>query len=105
MKHIIHMYEERDKCEEILKNCNQCLPLNGKVIICENVVPKVGEIDVKSISCKRAFLGDINMLLFGAAAKTMEELLAIFETTGFKLVQFISTPDVMTQILVVEKVH
>ena len=52
-----------------------------------------------------AFIGDMNMLLFGVAAKTMDELLAIFEVTGFKLAQFIPTPDVMTQILVVEKVR
>ncbi|KAI6655549.1 (RS)-norcoclaurine 6-O-methyltransferase-like [Oopsacas minuta] len=104
LKHIAHMYPDQEKCVELLKNCKQALSESGRIILCECVIPKIGSIDVDSENCKRAFMADISMLLFGVEARTMDEFLAVFYSAGLKVTEFIETPEAMTQIFILEKI-
>ena len=104
MKHIVHMYHDMNECLKLLKTCHQVLPESGRIILCECILPKVGEIDVNSIACKQAFMADMSMLLVGVAARTMDDFLVKFNSAGFKLVEFIKTTNAMTQILIFEKI-
>lgn len=103
LKHIAHMYPDQSKCVELFKNCREILPVSGKIILCECVLPKIGSIDVNSDSCKRAFMADASMMLFGVEARTMDELIAVFDAAGLKISEFIETTEAMTQIFVLEK--
>ena len=103
MKHIVHMYQDTDECLKLFETCHLILPETGRIILCECILPKIGEIDVSNSACKQPFLADAGMLLFGVGARTMDEFLVLFDSTGFKLVDFIKTSNVMTQILILEK--
>ena len=103
MKHIVHMYGDISECLKLLQTCHQILPELGRIILCECVLPKIGEIDVNSVACKSTFMADVSMLMFGVGARTMDEFIVLFDSAGFKLVEFIETTEVMTQIFILEK--
>ena len=42
----------------------------------------MSSIDVSSDSCKRALMGDVSLILFGVEARTMDELIAVFDAAG-----------------------
>ena len=97
------MYPDESKCVELFKNCRDIIPISGKIILCECVLPKIGCIDVSSDCCKRAFTADVSMMLFGVEARTVDELIAVFDAAGLKISEFIETTEAMTQIFVLEK--
>ena len=79
MKHIIHDWDD-ERCIKILRNCHAAMPSNGKLLVCERVVPAD---DTSSYSK----LGDLVMLIMtpGGSERTEAQYRKLFEAAGFKI--------------------
>ena len=85
MKHIIHDWDD-ERCIKILRNCHQAMPSNGKLLVCERVVPPGNTPSYSK-------LGDLVMLIMtpGGRERTEAQYRTLFEAGGFKLTRFVST--------------
>ena len=85
MKHIIHDWDD-ERCIKILRNCHQAMPRNGKLLVCERVVPPGNTPSYSK-------LGDLAMLIMtpGGRERTEAQYRTLFEAGGFKLTRFVST--------------
>jgi hypothetical protein len=93
MKHIIHDWSD-EHCRTILKLIREQLPSNGRVLVCELVMPEEpGPAPAKML--------DIEMLVMtvGGKERTPREFGALFQSAGLKLGRVVTTP---TPICVVE---
>ncbi len=89
MKWIIHDWDE-EKCQAILTNCHQALPVNGKLILVEAVVPSTSEPHFSKFI-------DLNMLVMtGGRERTGEEYGELLAKAGFKLTRIVPTPSPMS---------
>lgn len=71
-----------EQCLKLLKNCHESLPEEGKVIICEYVVP---ESPKTSYQAHTAFIWDAIMLTFpGGKARTKQEYETLGKHAGFE---------------------
>jgi hypothetical protein len=78
MRHIIHDWTDQ-QCTTILKNIRQVIPLNGKLLVVEIVIPPGNEPNFGK------FL-DLNMLVIpGGRERTEEEYATLFAGADFKL--------------------
>jgi O-methyltransferase domain/Dimerisation domain len=89
MKWIIHDWDE-DKCQTILTHCHQALPVNGKLILIEAVVPSTNEPHFSKFI-------DLNMLVMtGGRERTGEEYGELLAKAGFKLTRIVPTASPMS---------
>ncbi|MEM7399495.1 MAG: methyltransferase [Pseudomonadota bacterium] len=85
MKHIIHDWSD-EHCRAILKLMREQLPADGRVLLCELVVPDdPGPAPAKML--------DIEMLLVtvGGKERTEQEFAELFGTCGFRLTEIVRT--------------
>ena len=85
MKHIIHDWDD-ERCIKILRNCHQAMPSNGKLLVCERVVP-IGNTPSYSK------LIDLQMLALteGGWERTEAQYRTLFKTGGFRLTRIVAT--------------
>jgi O-methyltransferase len=70
-----------------LKNCHEALPEEGKVIVCDYVVPDSAE---TSYRARTAFNFDLLvMLLLGSGGRTTQEFEILGKKAGFEVFRFI----------------
>ncbi|KAI5432619.1 caffeic acid 3-O-methyltransferase 1 [Lathyrus oleraceus] len=82
MKSICHDWNE-EQCLKILKNCYDSLPVIGKVIVVESIVPIVPN---SNLSSKSVLQMDVTMLSYtsGGKEKTKKEYEALAKGAGFQ---------------------
>jgi hypothetical protein len=84
LKHIIHDWSD-DECVTILRHCQTVMPVSGKVLIVEMVIP---EPNLPSISK----LLDLQMLLFlTGCERTAKEYEGLLNEAGFDLQRIVPT--------------
>jgi len=84
MKHIIHDWDD-ERSIKILQNIRSAMNENGKVLICEMVVPEGNEPSPSKIL-------DIQMLVCtGGKERTEDEFRRLLESSGFRLTRIIPT--------------
>ncbi|MFQ6638005.1 hypothetical protein Gotur_012913 [Gossypium turneri] len=81
MKWIIHCLEDK-QCLELLKNCYEALPVNGKVIAVDTVIPEIPD---ASPSCKSVYQFDVYSMSINESGKerTEKELESLGKGAGF----------------------
>lgn len=81
MQWILHLWSDED-CVKILKNCYKVLPVNGKVIVVEYVLPASPE---PTLAAQGAFRLDVVMLnrLVGGKERTEQEFADLAKEAGF----------------------
>jgi hypothetical protein len=85
LKHIIHDWSD-DECVTILRHCHKVMPLAGKVLIVEMVIP---EPNVPSIGK----LLDLQMLVYlSGRERTAKEYEDLLSQAGFDLQRIVPTP-------------
>ncbi|KAH6558359.1 hypothetical protein KP509_1Z068200 [Ceratopteris richardii] len=87
MKWILHNWSD-DHCLQILKNCHQSLPANGKVIALDALLPDQVE---NSSEAHATYHMDLVMLAFhiGGKERTKDEIKALAITAGFSKLEVI----------------
>ncbi|XP_074294215.1 caffeic acid 3-O-methyltransferase-like [Silene latifolia] len=86
MKWTFHTASD-EQCIKLLKNCHTALPNNGKVIVCEYIVPEVPE---TSYSANTAFIFDAIMFAVpGGKERTKRQYQALGKEAGFLSFQLI----------------
>jgi hypothetical protein len=89
LKSTIHMFEN-EPAIKILKNCREVMPINGKLLLLEMVIPPKDEPSVSKIL-------DLQMLIqIGGCERTKEEYQALLEAAGFQLNRIVSTHSPMS---------
>jgi hypothetical protein len=84
MKHIIHDWED-EKALKILRNCQQAMTENGKVLVVEMVIPEGN-------APSAGKLLDLEMLAFlHSFERTEAEYRALYEQAGFELTRVVAT--------------
>ncbi|MBA0806277.1 hypothetical protein Gohar_005735 [Gossypium harknessii] len=81
MKWIIHCLEDK-QCLELLKNCYEALPLNGKVIAVDTVIPEIPD---ASPSCESVYQFDVYSMSINESGKERieKELESLGKGAGF----------------------
>ena len=98
MKSVLHDWED-EKCIDILKNCNEAMTLESKLLILESVIPGA------NIPHPGKFI-DINMLVMtGGKERTEKEFATLLQQAGLKLTQVIRTNSPMISIVEAVKVR
>ncbi|TYG91589.1 hypothetical protein ES288_A12G274300v1 [Gossypium darwinii] len=69
MKWIIHCLDDK-QCLELLKNCYEALPVNGKVIAVDTVIPEIPD---ASPSCKSVYQFDVYSMSINESGKERTE--------------------------------
>ncbi|KAH7543716.1 hypothetical protein ACOSQ2_031944 [Xanthoceras sorbifolium] len=82
MKWICHDWND-DHCLKLLKNCYEALPENGKVIVCECILPVTPD---SSVASKVVFHVDCFMMTLnpGGKERTEDEFKALAKGAGFQ---------------------
>ena len=85
MKHIIHDWDD-ERCLKILRSCHAAMPRDGKLLVCERIVPPG---NTRSYSK----LGDLVMLMMtpGGRERTEAQYRALFADGGFELIRLVAT--------------
>ncbi|MBA2735574.1 MAG: methyltransferase [Pyrinomonadaceae bacterium] len=84
MKHIIHDWDD-ERCVGILKNINNAMKENGKVLIVETIVPEGNEPHYSKLL-------DLEMLTSpGGVERTTEEYRELLAQAGFRLTKIVPT--------------
>ncbi|KAH7445172.1 hypothetical protein KP509_02G110400 [Ceratopteris richardii] len=88
IKWVLHNYKD-DDCLKVLKNCHKSLPLHGKIIIIESLLPNTTE----NIPSDRISLYvDLVMLaILGGKSRTQEEFENLSIRAGFTKVELVHT--------------
>ncbi|KAK7273692.1 hypothetical protein RIF29_14751 [Crotalaria pallida] len=80
LKQVCHNWSD-EKCVELLRNCHKALPLHGKVIILDSILPEVPN---SSSTSKKGFLLDSLMFLtHGGKERTEKEFESLCRSSGF----------------------
>ncbi|KAI3762208.1 hypothetical protein L1987_52633 [Smallanthus sonchifolius] len=80
MKWILHNWSD-DDCVKLLKNCYKALPVYGKVIIVEEILPFVSDTSSSTKLCTQL---DVKMMAFlGGKELTEDEFVALAKGAGF----------------------
>ncbi|TVU51393.1 hypothetical protein EJB05_02822, partial [Eragrostis curvula] len=81
LKHVLHNWGD-EECIKILKNCYTSLPVNGKVILLETILPAS---PVATVATQYAFQSDVAMLISCAGGKerTEQEMTRLAMEAGF----------------------
>jgi len=81
------MHTSDEECLRLLKNCHAALPDDGKVIVCEYLVPEEPE---PSLSAKIAHTFDnIMMAVPGGKERTKHEFESLAKQAGFLAFQLV----------------
>ena len=85
MQWILHCLDYK-QCLELLKNCYEALPVNGKVIVVDLVIPESPD---TNLLCKSVFQFDVFMLNTNGSGKerTEKELESLAKGAGFSRVR------------------
>ena len=84
LKHVIHAFDD-DRTVALLKNIHHAMPANGKLLVCEMVIPSGNESHFSK-------LADMEMLLFsGGFERTEAEYRRLFDKAGFRLTKIFRT--------------
>jgi hypothetical protein len=84
MRHIIHDWTD-EQCTSILQNVRQVIPLHGRLLVIEMVIPPGNEPHFGKLL-------DLNMLVIpGGRERTEEEYDKLFAGAGFKLERIVPT--------------
>jgi SAM-dependent methyltransferase len=82
LKGVIHDWDDEHSVK-ILANCRRAIPVNGKLLIVERVMPARVEATPEHLS---ALLGDLNVLVcLGGRERTASEFADLLATSGFEL--------------------
>ncbi|KAK0587391.1 hypothetical protein LWI29_022074 [Acer saccharum] len=81
----IHHFDD-ERCLKILKNCYEAIPVNGKVIVVDMLVPDAPE---TSLVGKSLFQYELLMMYVntGGKEKTRREFESLAKETGFSHIQ------------------
>lgn len=86
LKGVIHDWDDQHSIQ-ILANCRRAIPVNGRLLIVERVMPARVEATSEHLS---ASLGDLNVLvLTGGRERTASEYVDLLATSGFELKQIL----------------
>ena len=83
MKYILHDWND-EQCVKILENCRAAMNDNGRVLVCDNVIPPGNEPSWGKLL-------DIQMLVIGGRERTKKEFAAMFNDAGLKLTRIVPT--------------
>ncbi len=84
LKHILHDWDD-DRCIAILNNCRRVMPIDGRLLVVELIIPPDNEPDYGKYL-------DLNMLvLYTGRERTEAEYRKLFEVTGFALTRVVAT--------------
>jgi hypothetical protein len=83
MRHIIHDWEDRE-VTAILRQCQEAMASDGKILVVETVIPPMDE------PCFGKWL-DLMMMLVAGRERTEEEYDRLFSAAGLKLSRVVST--------------
>lgn len=85
LKHVLHGYDDMQAIR-ILRNCNDSMPENGRILILEFVLPaKVDQVDSE---LEKRLMSDLNMMaVTGGRERTEGEWTSLIEQAGLQLVQ------------------
>ena len=88
LKAVLHDWDDQ-KSQAILLNCRRAIPLNGKLLLIERIVPDRFE----ACSLHHAIAwADLTMLVeFGGRERTVREFRDLLESSGFKLTSATAT--------------
>ena len=81
MKHILHDWSDED-CIKIMKSLHKALPSDGKVVICDAILPEPG---VSNPITKNQKALDVLMAVIGGKERNQDQWRAIFEASGWKI--------------------
>jgi hypothetical protein len=84
MSHIIHDWDE-EKCVQILQNCRQAIPDDGRLLLVEMVVPPGNDFHPSK------FLDLIMLTIPGGKERTEKEYAELFSKAGFSLTRVVPT--------------
>jgi ubiquinone/menaquinone biosynthesis C-methylase UbiE len=85
LKFILHDWDD-DRCIAILKNCRRVMPIDGRLLVVEVIIPPNNEPGYGKYL-------DLNMLvLLTGRERTEAEYRKLFEATGFALARVVATP-------------
>ena len=95
LKHMIHSFDD-DRTVELLRNIHHAMPANGKLLVCEMVIPPGNGSHFSKIA-------DIEMLMIpGGYERTEAEYRRLFDKAGFRLTKIFRTP---SPVSLIEGVH
>ena len=84
MKSILHNWKD-DRCEVILRNCRDALPVGGTLIAIERIMPELATTETQDRSCA---MSDLNMLRGpGGCERTEAEYRRLAVLAGFAFVR------------------
>ncbi|WP_155059726.1 methyltransferase [Streptomyces blattellae] len=87
LKSVIHDWND-EQCVTILRNCRDVLPVDGRVLIVETVLPSTVDLAVAGW-----YLSDLNMLVnLGGRERTQEDFTVLCEQAGFTAPSITSLP-------------
>ena len=84
MRHIIHDWND-ELALAILQNCHRAMPINGKLLVIESVIPLGNEPFAGKL------LDLVMMLIPGGKERTEDEYRALFHHAGFELTRVVPT--------------
>jgi hypothetical protein len=84
MRHIIHDWDD-DKSRTILKNCRAALPLDGRLLVVESVIP------AGNAPSFAKFLDLTMFLIPGGRERTESEYRQLYASAGFELSRVVTT--------------
>ncbi|HXZ93416.1 MAG TPA: methyltransferase [Burkholderiales bacterium] len=88
LKHVIHDWDD-DRATKILMNCHRAMHGNGRLLIVEPIYPLRAD---PSFANRRAFTGDVNMLVStGGRQRSESDFRALYEAAGFALHRIVPT--------------
>ncbi|XVF30753.1 hypothetical protein REPUB_Repub16aG0085700 [Reevesia pubescens] len=88
MKLILHDWGN-EFCSKLLKKCYDALPENGKIILCESLIPEVPKDDIVTKTILQRDLGLLHILP-GAKERTKQEFEALAKEAGFTSLKVVS---------------
>lgn len=95
MRHIIHDWDD-EKSLTILRNCRAAMPVDGKLLVVESVIPPGND------PFGGKFLDLVMLMIPGGKERTAAEYQAIYEEAGFDLARIVATN---TELSIVEGVR
>ena len=89
LRFIIHDWNE-EKAATILRNCHQAMPDNGKLLLCEAIIPAGSE------PSPVHFMDLVMLLVTGGRERTEAEYRSLLRSNGFELTRVIPTPSLLS---------
>eukprot|EP01018_Ginkgo_biloba_P003980 Gb_35314 [translate_table: standard] len=97
MKHVLHLWDD-NACHDILSNCHQALPENGKIIVAEEVMDVSPQADPVE-SGKALDMVMLGLMSGGGRERCERQWRKLFKGSGFQLTQIIGRKGCLVKII------